>query len=164
MVMGYHGVTLKPIEYRRQDPCSNVDTFVFDKCVFRPGATSLIREILAEYKEWKRTMNLVWEDSDELSLKTWLKSSPHLLFETVWTQQGNGQGFYGVALKRDERISRMSSTALKIEKRDLQNNVLSKYASIAKAAEEEGMSVAKMSRCIKNRVVFDDYYYVKGSS
>jgi len=81
------------------------------------------------------------------------------LFETVWTQQGNGQGFYGIALKRDERIRRISSTATKIEKRDLQNNVLSKYASIAKAAEEEGMSAAKMSRCVKNRTIFDDQYF-----
>lgn len=161
IAMGYHGVTLKPIEYKICDPSSQVETFVFDKCVFRPGATALFREITEEYKEWKRNMKLVWSDSDELSLKTWLKSSPHVLFETVWTQQGNGQGFYGLALKRDERISRVSSTATKIEKRDLNNNVLSRYASIAKAAEEECMSAAKMSRCVKNRVMFDDYYYVK---
>lgn len=164
IAMGYHGVTLKPIEYKRCDTSSQPETFVFDKCVFRPGATALVREITEEYKEWKRTMNLVWSDSDELSLKTWLKSSPHLLFETVWTQHGNGQGFYGLALKRDERIRRTSSTATKIEKRDLKNNVLSRYASIAKAAEEEGMSAAKMSRCVKNRTRFDDYYYVKSTS
>jgi len=165
VVMGYHGVALKPITYQRTNPTSTLETFVFDKCVFRPGGTALIREMAAEYKEWKRHMELPSTDSDESELKTYLKQCPYVLFETVWTQQGNGQGFYGIALKRDERTSRISSTASKIEKRDSGGNVLSKYVSIVKAAEEEGMSAAKMSRCVKNRVMFQtpggDYYYTK---
>jgi hypothetical protein len=164
--MGYSGVSSKPIHYLRRDPNSNVETFIFDKCVFRPSGTALVREIVAEYKEWKRHMEIPYKDSDEQDVKGYLKQCPHVLFETVWTQQGNGQGFYGIVLKRDEHTSRISSTAAKIEKRDNNGHVLSKYESIVKAAAEEGMSAAKMSRCVKNSTRFQatgdcEYYYVK---
>jgi len=166
--MGYIGVMLKPIEYTPRFPKPhNIETFVFDKCVFRPGATALMREIAIEYAEWKRHMEIPTTPEDESELKQYLKTSPDLLFETVWTIHGNGQGFYGLTLKRDEKISRMSTTANKVEKIDQQGNVLSKYVSIAKAAEEEGMSAAKMSRSIKNRTLFTcatgDYYYTKSA-
>jgi len=166
MLMGYHGVTLKPIEYKRQDANSQVETFVFDKCVFRPGATVLAKDLIQEYKEWRRQMGIPDTGTEDADLKTYMKKYPHFLFETVWTHHGNGQGFYGVTLKRDERVQRISSTASKVEKRDSFGTVLSTYSSIAKAAEEEGMSAAKMSRSIQNKVVFtgqtgDMYSYAK---
>jgi hypothetical protein len=47
----------------------------------------------------------------------------------------------------------------------MNNHVLCEYATIAKAAETEKMCPAKMSRSVKNRVIFHgdagDYFYTK---
>jgi len=32
-------------------------------------------------------------------------------------------------------------------------------AQTKKAAESEGISTAKMSRCVKNKIIINDYYY-----
>jgi hypothetical protein len=37
--------------------------------------------------------------------------------------------------------------------------MLSTWESISKAAESEGISAAKMSRCVKNKIVINDYFY-----
>ena len=49
-----------------------------------------------------------------------------------------------------------------VEKRDAQTNeLINTFETIAKAAESENFCSAKMSRSIKNKVVFnDDYYYM----
>jgi hypothetical protein len=49
----------------------------------------------------------------------------------------------------------------KVEKRMIDTNeLLGNWETIAKAAESENMCAAKMSRSIKNRVIFQgDYYF-----
>ena len=43
----------------------------------------------------------------------------------------------------------------------IHNEVIDKFETIAKAAEAEKISAPKMSRSIKNKVIFnEDYYYV----
>jgi hypothetical protein len=37
--------------------------------------------------------------------------------------------------------------------------VLASWSTIAKAAETENMSATKMSRSVKNKTIFNDYYY-----
>jgi hypothetical protein len=39
------------------------------------------------------------------------------------------------------------------------NQVLKTWNTIAKASESEGFSTAKMSRSVKDKTVFNDYYY-----
>ena len=66
-------------------------------------------------------------------------------------------------LKSDEKIlKKTSSTGKMVEKRDVQTNeLIETFETIAKAAEEEKIAPVKMSRSIKNKVVFnDDYYYM----
>jgi hypothetical protein len=54
----------------------------------------------------------------------------------------------------------ISSTGKKVYKREKETNqLLSTWDSIAKAAEYEGISAAKMSRCVKNKIVINDFYY-----
>jgi len=167
VVLGFIGVTLKKQEYKKSESASEEETFVFEKCVFTPAGTALSKDIVEEYKDWKRIMKKPWDEKNDVTrLKAFLKSCPYVLFETVWTTSGNGQGFYGIKLKRDIKFHRnTSSTGCKIFKKDLNNNVLCEYATIAKAAEMEKMCPAKMSRSVKNRVVFHgdagDYIYTK---
>lgn len=167
VVLGFIGVTLKKQEYKKSESASEEETFVFEKCVFTPAGTALSKDIVEEYKDWKRIMKKPWDEKNDVTrLKAFLKSCPYVLFETVWTTSGNGQGFYGIKLKRDIKFHRnTSSTGCKIFKKDMNNNVLCEYATIAKAAEMEKMCPAKMSRSVKNRVVFHgdagDYIYTK---
>jgi phage anti-repressor protein len=166
VVLGFIGVTLKKQEYKKSESASEEETFVFEKCVFTPAGTALSKDIVEEYKDWKRIMKKPWDEkNDSIRLKTFLKACPYVLFETVWTTSGNGQGFYGIKLKRDVKYHRTSSTGCKIFKKDMNNHVLCEYATIAKAAETEKMCPAKMSRSVKNRVIFHgdagDYFYTK---
>jgi very-short-patch-repair endonuclease len=54
----------------------------------------------------------------------------------------------------------ISSTGKKVYKRENETNaLLATWDTIAKAAESENMSAAKMSRCVKNKNIINDYYY-----
>jgi very-short-patch-repair endonuclease len=54
----------------------------------------------------------------------------------------------------------ISSTGKKVFKREKETNtLLATWDTIAKAAEGENMSTAKMSRCVKNKNIINDYYY-----
>ncbi len=53
-----------------------------------------------------------------------------------------------------------SSTGKKVEKIDNKTGlVLRTWETIAKAGEDENMSASKMSRSIKNKIMYGDYYY-----
>jgi len=59
----------------------------------------------------------------------------------------------------------ISTTGKKVEKRLVNSNqVLKTWDTIAKAAVAEGFSTAKMSRSVKDKTVFNDYYYCVAQS
>jgi hypothetical protein len=64
-------------------------------------------------------------------------------------------------IKSDQhKHKKTSSTGKSVEKRlKSTNDRNGTWETIAKAAEAEKMSAAKMSRSIKNNVVFNDEYY-----
>jgi hypothetical protein len=69
-------------------------------------------------------------------------------------------------LKRDTRnYKTTSSTGCKIERVDMNGNAMKSFETIAKAADEEKICPAKMSRSIKGKIMFgtgeSQYYYVK---
>ena len=165
VVYGFVGVMLKPIDYKKQINPTEEEIAVYEKCVFTPDGTALFKDILKEYQDWKRTMNIPYNNTDEDKLKKYLKSNKNLLFETVWASGGGGQGFYGMNLKKDTTRQRNSSTGSKVEKRDGNNMVLATFDTISKAAEHESICAAKMSRSIKNKVIFNgeggEYNYCK---
>ena len=168
VVMGFIGVKIKTLEYKRSLTPSEEEIFVFEKCIFTPSGTALYKDIWDEYQDWKRITNRNIDNIlDQERLKKFLKSSPYLLFETVWSVNGGGQGFYGCKLKKDERYQRKSSTGCKVIKMDDNDNILCEYETIAKAAEVEQISAAKMSRSIKNKTIFKlgdiKYYYIKNN-
>jgi len=166
VVLGFFGVVLKPIVYQKGPVTSDEETAVFEKCVFTPAGTMLFADIWEAYVDWKRVMKKpVDEAQDPKKLKQYLKSSPYTLFDTVWSSGGSGQGFYGIKLKRDVKHHRTSSTGCAIVKKNTDGMVLCEYDTIAKAAAEESICPAKMSRSVKNRVTFGTgdflYYYEK---
>jgi hypothetical protein len=80
----------------------------------------------------------------------------------VWTEHGNNEGYYGLSLRKDNYIAKPStnSTGKNVEKRDVGTNyILGTWKSIISASQNEGMCAAKMSRSIKNKIIFNDYYY-----
>ena len=167
VINGYVGIKLKDVQYKKQHLILNdEETCIFEKFVFSPSKTVLFSSVLEEYKDWKRTMKKPFDEkNDTIKLKLYLKNSPYLLFETVWTQQGNGQGYYGMGLKTETKYHRKSSTGCGVEKRDLQENVLSTYETIAKAAAVEEICSAKMSRSIRDKTIINgkngDYFFCK---
>ena len=68
---------------------------------------------------------------------------------------------YGVSLKQNKYKPKLiSSTGKKVYKREKDTGYfLATWDSIARAALEEGISAARMSRCIKNRIIINDYIY-----
>ena len=96
-----------------------------------------------------------------INIKEYLNSSQYVVKATVWTDKGSNEGYYGISLKIDEYNHRTtSSTGKKVEKIEVSSGqVLNTWETIAKAAEFEHISAAKMSRSIKHKIVYNDYYY-----
>lgn len=167
VIYGFTGVRLKEIQYTYLSvPPTEHDLFFLEKCVYAPGGTALHKDILKEYHDWRRTLQKPPPTSqEEEQLKKYLKTNPHLLFETVWTTSGNGQGYYGVTLKHETKLQRKSSTGCKVKKLTNDGHLITEYDTIAKAAESEGWCTAKMSRAIKSKTIFgtapNTYFFEK---
>jgi len=176
-VHGYLGVKLKTVEYKKM-PASDVsmspsvDTFLFERCQFSDCGKVLNSVLLKEYQKWKQSVGLATTETDMKDLKAYLNASPHALKATVWTEQGNNEGYYGVSLREDYYAMTnaatnnpicTSTTGKKVEKREATTHqLLSSWPTIANAALAEGVCAAKMSRCVKAKTVIADYYYCNG--
>lgn len=164
----YVGIKLRDIQYKKQYPIilNDEETSIYVNCIFEPSKTVLFSSILDEYKNWKRQMKKIFdEENDTIKLKAYLKQCPYILSGTVWTQRGYDEGYYGLGLRSEERNPRKSSTGCEVEKRDLQENILTTYDAIGKAAIVEKVGAAKMSRYIRDKIVingeYGDYYFTK---
>jgi hypothetical protein len=162
-VNGYKGVKLIEIVYTKSLFNTNLDaeSFIFEKCVFSQGGTVLKSTLVNSYIEWKQNVKKDITEKEKEELTTYLKDCIHVLYSTVWTDEGSGQGYYGLILKSNiKHYKTTSSTSKKVFKRIIETNVLlGTWETIAKAAESENISNAKMSRNIKNRIQTNDYYY-----
>jgi len=160
-VYGYTGVTLIEIEHKRSLNPTDLEIFVFEKCVFSQGGTVLKSTLVEKYIEWKKNVDKEINKEEESELVNYFKNNQHVLYSTVWTKEGSGQGYYGLILKSDIKYYKKPSTTSKqVFKRLRESNVLlSKWDTIATAAESENVSNAKMSRYIKNNTQVNDYYY-----
>ena len=161
VINGFKGIRLKHIEYKLTT-MSDPDIFVFYACVFSPAAKILRCEIAKYYNEWRKRNNKkanIYIDTKEIV--EYLSKCQHVLPSNVWTQTGNGTGYYGINLKSHEIYTKkFSSTAKKVQKREIETDtIIDSWNTVAKAAEAEGISAAKMSRCIKNKTLFENYYY-----
>ena len=182
-VHGYLGVKLKTVEYKKilvSDSAEastfslnpNVETFLFERCQFSDCGKILNSVLLKEYQKWKQSVGLTFADTDMKDLKAYLNASPHALKATVWTEQGNNEGYYGVSLREDyyaltNAVTNnpicTTTTGKKVEKREATTHqLLGSWPTIANAALSEGVCAAKMSRCVKAKTVIADYYYCNG--
>lgn len=162
VVHGYIGVKLKDLVYTKKHLNNNAETFLFQVCAFSPNGKILNSTLLTEYQRWKKTVDIACSDDDMKELKDYLNACEYALKATVWTDVGSNEGYYGIMLRSEEPKHKVtSSTGKTVEKRTSAGNVLlGKWETIAKAAESEKISTAKMSRSVKSKTVFnDDYYY-----
>lgn len=162
-VYGYTGVTLIEIEHKRSLNPTDLEMFVFEKCVFSQGGTILKSTLVEQYVEWKQNVKKIIKDikEEELEIVQYFKNNEHVLYSTVWTTSGSGQGYYGLMLKSNvKQYKKSSTTSKKVFKRLVETNaLLGTWETIAKAADMENVCSAKMSRYIKNNVTINDYYY-----
>ena len=158
-IHGYIGIKLKTVEYKKTLINSDVETFLFQVCKFSDSGKILNSVLIKEYQDWKRSVGKDIGENDMKEIKEYLNSSPHALKATVWTDHGNNEGYYGLSLRTVEpRV--ISSTGKKVEKREVSTNyILGTWESIVKAAQNENISTAKMSRYTKNKITIGDYYY-----
>jgi hypothetical protein len=140
---------------------STVETFLFQVCNFSDTGKILNSVLLREYQKWKNSVGKELSENDMKEIKEYLNSSPYALKATVWTDEGNNEGYYGLSLKQNEnKVKNISSTGKKVYKREKDtDNLLASWDTIAKAAISECISTAKMSRCVKNKIIINDYYY-----
>jgi hypothetical protein len=163
VVNGYKGVKLKEVEYKKKFINNDVEIFLFQVCKFMPSGKILNSTLLSEYQRWKQSVNKKIEHDDIKNIKDYLNSSENVVKSTVWTDKGANEGYYGICLIHDDdyKHKNTSSTGKKVKKIDLNTNiVLGSWDTIAKAAQHELLSAAKMSRSIKNKSIFNgDYYF-----
>jgi hypothetical protein len=158
---GYAGIKLKNVEYKKSLVNSDVETFVFQGCQFLDCGKILNSVLLREYQKWKLSVGKQLSDDDMKDMKSYLNECPYALKATVWTEEGNNEGYYGLSLRKTGYAPKfISSTGKKVFKREKStNNLLCSWDTIAKAAQAEGVSTAKMSRYVKAQTVVDDIYY-----
>jgi phage anti-repressor protein len=158
---GYSGIKLKPIEYKKSKENSNVETFIFQVCQFSDCGKVLNSVLLSEYQKWKVSVGKELSENDMKEIKEYLNESPYALKAVVWTNDGNNEGYYGISIKQNEYKPKLiSSTGKKVYKREDKTDILlATWDTIAKAAKAEGISTARMSRSVKNKIIIDDYYY-----
>jgi hypothetical protein len=161
LVHGYVGVKLKDIEYKKKHTNHDPETFLFQVCKFSPNGKILNSTLLTEYQRWKKSVNKEPAETDMKDLKEYLNTCEYALKSTVWAESGSNEGYYGLLLKSDEcKHKATSSTGKKVEKRTTKDDLLLQtWETIAKAAIAENISAAKMSRSIKAKTIFNDYYY-----
>ena len=163
IVNGYIGVKLKDIEYKQQFiiNTSNIETFIFQVCTFSSSGKILNSTLVDEYRRWKTSLNKECSDNGMKEIKDYLNNCEYVLKSTVWTDKGANEGYYGLSLKSDSYKHKVtSSTGKKVEKVEIISGLLlNTWDTIAKAAEFENISAAKMSRSIKHNLQYNDYFY-----
>jgi hypothetical protein len=162
VVNGYKGIALREIKYTKSLVKTDVETFIFERCRFIPGSTVLKSTLVDSYVKWKPMVDIPVTNDEATEITLYLKKCEHVMFATVWASAGSGQGYYGLKSKEEENdYKATSSTGKRVEKREVEtNHLITSYDTIAKAAEAEHVSAAKMSRLKKNKVAVDgDYYY-----
>jgi cell division septum initiation protein DivIVA len=179
----YQGVKLNTIEYKKvvateaENPAQfSVETFIFQCCQFSDRGKILNSTLLKEYQQWKISVGQTPSENDMKNLKTYLNACKNTLKATIWSENTSNEGYYGVGLRQSYTELKqsviqeqganpiigvqLSTTGKKVEKRLVgSNQVLKTWSTIAKASESEGFSTAKMSRSVKDKTVFNDYYY-----
>lgn len=163
IVHGYIGVKLKSIVYKKKYIDNDIESFLFQVCIFSPSGKILNLTLLSEFQRWKQIMNKTLCNDDLKNIKNYLNSCEYVLKSTVWSEQGSNEGYYGLSLKINEHKHKTtSSTGKKVEKIEYTTgNLLYMWDTIAKAAQDENISPAKMSRSIKNKIIFNNDYYYK---
>jgi hypothetical protein len=159
VVNGYKGISLKEIDYKKSMIPSDVETFLFEMCIFTPSGTLLKTTLIEHFIEWKQNVKKMITNEEPNEIINYLKKCPHVMYSTVWSTDGSGQGYYGLILKSQMKdYKKPSTTSKKVEKREIKTNqLLGTWNTVAKA---EKISAAKMSRSIKSNHIFnDDYYY-----
>lgn len=187
-IHGYQGIKLKTVEYKKviateaENPAQfSVETFIFQCCTFSDRGKILNSTLLKEYQQWKISVGQTPGETDLKNLKTYLNACPNALKATIWFETTANEGYYGLYLKENYYSLnqsavlaqganpiigvQLSTTGKKVEKRLVNSNqVLKTWNTIAKAATDEGFSTAKMSRSVKDKTVFKDYYYCVAES
>jgi hypothetical protein len=160
-VHGYSGVKLLPIEYKKKFVGNVIETFLFQSCIFSPSEKILNTVLFDDYKRWNQNLLKDTTDSDIKELKDYLSSCEYVVKSVVWTEFGSNDGYYGISLKNKEYVKKITCvTGKKVEKVELSSNlVLETWDSIAKAGIAENFAASKMSRSIKNKTIFTDYFY-----
>jgi hypothetical protein len=158
---GYSGIKLKPVDYKKSKENSTVETFIFQVCQFSDCGKVLNSVLLSEYQNWKVSVGKEISENDMKEIKDYLNESPYALKSVVWTDDGNNEGYYGLSIKKHEYSPKLiCSTGKKVYKKEDKTDILlATWDTIAKAAKAEGISTAKMSRSVKNKIIIDDYYY-----
>ena len=162
IVHGFAGIKLKTIDYKPLLEESAVQTFLFQVCRFSPCGRILNSKLLAEYQRWKKKLDLEVGQNDINELKEYLNASAYAQKSTIWDGTTSNEGYYGLSLRQDDEYQHKttSSTGKKIQKVCVKTNqVLNTWDTILKAAIDENMSPATMSRNVKNKKMFGEFYY-----
>ena len=164
---GYLGIKLKEIEYKKRLVDSDIETFIFEKCKFSDCGKVLNSILLKEYQKWKESIDKPLFENDMKEIKTYLNECQHALKATVWTEHGNNEGYYGLCLNEDfyaTKVQQKNTRGKQIQKKNAEtHDLLGTWDSIFSASIEENISRAKMSRCVKNKTIIQDYYYCEAT-
>jgi hypothetical protein len=163
-VHGFVGVMLKTIDYNKSNTNVPVETFIFELCRFSPNNRIATNKLYDELIRYKNKMGLTITSTELVDLKEYLNTCEYVLKGTLYIQEDKFtyEGYYGLALKTDNPNIRKTTsvTGKTVEKIDhVTGTVLNSWTTIAKAALHENISASKMSRNIKNKVVYKDCYY-----
>ena len=163
-VHGFVGVMLKPIEYKKLNVNDITETFIFETCRFSPNNRIATTKLHDEYIRYKNKMGFDINNNELTDIKKYLNNNKYVLKGTLYIQEESftHEGYYGLSLKTDNPSIRKTTsvTGKKVKKIDVNTGaIINNWDTIAKAAQFEKISPSKMSRSIKNNVVYNDFFY-----
>ena len=91
-----------------------------------------------------------------------MNASRYVMKGTIWAVSTSNEGYYGLSLKQDDEYQHKKTSTNGKEVKKIctkSNQVINTWETILKAATDEKMSAATMSRNVKNKKIFEGYYY-----
>ena len=146
-------------------PNDLVETFIFETSRFSPNNRIPNKKLEEEFTKYKNKMGIDITNTELDDNRKYLDKCSYVQKGTLYIQEEKFmyEGFYGLALKIDNQNIRktISVTGKKVQKVDYKTDtVLNTCHTIAKATQEEQLSASKMSRCIKNKIIINECYYL----
>lgn len=149
----YKGFTLKPITFVNNDPLSDIDEFINEKCIIAYSVRLPLKVMYDTFESWKIETNPDYKINtiEKKRIDTYFGNK--FLRSHVYNGKSSVHGFFGVGLKDDDSfvgLKLAEKLKKKVVKVDIETKqIVETYSSLTEAAKIIGKSPSYVSQDIR---------------